>query len=84
VRRDRAANNALWTIANNRLIHDPRTRDFADKRHQQGDSRKDTLRILKRYIARETFSIIRAECRSPSSALWRRHQRFWWQDVLRG
>jgi transposase len=81
---DRAANSALWTIANNRMIHDPRTRDFADKRHQQGDSRKDTLRVLKRYIARETFSIIRAECRSPSSALWRRHQRFWWQDVLRG
>jgi transposase len=57
---DRAANSALWTIANNRMIHDPRTRDFAAKRHQQGDSRKDTLRVLKRYIARETFSIIRA------------------------
>ena len=42
------------------MIHSPRTRDFADKRHQQGDSRKDTLRVLKRYIARETFSIIRA------------------------
>jgi transposase len=57
---DRAANNALWTIANNRMIHDPRTRDFAERRRQQGDSRKDTLRVLKRYIARETFSIIRA------------------------
>lgn len=57
---DRAANNALWTIANNRMIHDPRTREFADKRHQQGDSRKDTLRVLKRYIARETYNIIRA------------------------
>ena len=42
------------------MIHDPRTREFADKRHQQGDSRKDTLRVLKRYIARETFAIIRA------------------------
>jgi transposase len=57
---DRAANSALWTIANNRMIHDPRTREFADQRHQQGASRKDTLRVLKRYIARETFSIIRA------------------------
>jgi transposase len=27
---DRAANNALWTIANNRMIHDVRTRDFAE------------------------------------------------------
>ena len=55
---DRQANNALWTIANNRMIHDERTREFAAKRRQSGDSRKDTLRVLKRYIARETFSII--------------------------
>lgn len=57
---DRQANNALWTIANNRMIHDQRTRDFADRRRHAGDSRKDTLRVLKRYIARETFAIIRA------------------------
>jgi transposase len=56
---DRAANNALWTIANNRMIHDARTREFAEKRRGTGDSRKDTLRVLKRYIARETFAIIR-------------------------
>ena len=56
---DRAANNALWTIANNRMIHDPRTRDFAARRKTTGDSRNDTLRVLKRYIARETFSLIR-------------------------
>ncbi len=55
---DRQANNALWTIANNRMIHDQRTREFADRRRQQGDSRKDTLGVLKRYIARETFNII--------------------------
>ena len=57
---NRAANNALWTIANNRMIHDSRTQEFADIRRQQGDSRRDTLRVLKRYIARETFAIIRA------------------------
>ena len=56
---DRAANNALWTIANNRMIHDPRTRDFAARRKTTGDSRNDTLRVLKRYIARETFALIR-------------------------
>lgn len=55
---DRAANNALWTIANNRMIHDQRTRDFAERRRSQGGSRKDTLRVLKRYVARETFTII--------------------------
>jgi transposase len=50
---DRAANNALWTIANNRLIHDPATREFAAKRRLQGDNRNEILRILKRYITRE-------------------------------
>jgi hypothetical protein len=55
---DRDANNALWTIANNRLIHDPRRRAYADKRTAQGDTRKDTLRMLKRYIAREVFGLI--------------------------
>ena len=61
---DRAANNALWTIANNRMIHDQRTRAFAERRRGQGDSRKDTLRVLKRYIARETFTIICAALRA--------------------
>ena len=60
---DRAANNALWTIANNRMIHDPRTREFAARRKAGGDSRNDTLRVLKRYIARETFALIRQALR---------------------
>ena len=64
---DRAANNALWTIANNRMIHDARTREFAERRRQLGDSRKDTLRVLKRYIARETFAIIRTALRAESA-----------------
>lgn len=42
------------------MIHDQRAREFADRRRQSGDSRKDTLRVLKRYIASETFNIIRA------------------------
>lgn len=64
---DRAANSALWTIANNRMIHDQRTREFAERRREQGDSRKDTLRVLKRYIARETFAIIRAALRAEQT-----------------
>lgn len=60
---DRAANNALWTIANNRMIHDARTRAFTERRRTTGDGRNDTLRVLKRYIARETFAIIRAALR---------------------
>ncbi len=55
---DRAANTALWTIANIRLIHDPRTRAYAERRTGLGNSRKEILRILKRYIVRELFPII--------------------------
>lgn len=64
---DRAANNALWTIANNRMIHDERTREFAAKRKATGDSRNDTLRVLKRYIARETFTLIRDALRQENA-----------------
>ncbi|MDP9411293.1 MAG: transposase, partial [Actinomycetota bacterium] len=67
---DRTANNALWTIAHVRLVHDPRTRAYSQKRRARGDSRKDILRVLKRYIAREVFTIIMAAFngRSPQPA----------------
>jgi hypothetical protein len=41
------------------MIHDARTREFAARRKTTGDNRNDTLRVLKRYIARETFALIR-------------------------
>ena len=49
------------------MIHDPRTREFAKRRSQHGDSRNDTLRVLKRYIARETFAIIRDALRDEQA-----------------
>jgi len=55
---DRAANTALWMIAHVRLVHDPRTRDYAAKRTTTGNSRKEIIRLLKRYIARELFPLI--------------------------
>ena len=55
---DRAANSALWTIANNRLMHDPRSRAYAAKRTVQGNSRKEILRCLKRALARELYPLI--------------------------
>jgi transposase len=62
---DRAANSALWTIATNRLIHDPRTRTYAERRTATGSSRKEILRLLKRYIAREVFTEIRCALTPP-------------------
>lgn len=50
---DRAANHALWTVALVRLSHDPRTRTYMARRTAEGLSRRDVMRCLKRYIARE-------------------------------
>jgi transposase len=64
---DRAANSALWMIAHVRLVHDPRSRDYAAKRTAAGNSRKEIIRLLKRYIARELFPLI-IEALTPPDA----------------
>lgn len=51
---DRQANRALHTIAIVRLATCERTRAYAQRRTTEGLSKKDTIRCLKRYIARET------------------------------
>ena len=52
---DRAASNALWVIAHVRTISDPRTRAFVAKRTATGNSRREIMRMLQRYIARELY-----------------------------
>lgn len=65
---DRHANQALWIIAHVRLVHDERTRRYSDKRTALGDSRKEIIRRLKRYIAREVYGILtEALARPPSN-----------------
>jgi transposase len=55
---DRQANNALWTIAMVRLSCDPDTRAYAERRTKEGLSRRDIVRCLKRYIARQLFPLV--------------------------
>lgn len=55
---DRDANHALWRIAMVRLSHDPRTRAYAYKRTKEGLSKKETIRCLKRAIAREVYRLL--------------------------
>ncbi len=64
---DRQANSALWTIAMTRLAHDPRTKAYLARRTAEGKTKKEIIRCLKRYIAREIY---KALCRSqrPSRA----------------
>ena len=52
---DRTANQALWRIALVRMAHDPETRTYVDKRTEQGLSKREIIRCLKRYIARQVF-----------------------------
>jgi hypothetical protein len=65
---DRSANTALWIIAPVRLMHDPGTRAYAARRTTLGDSRKDILRRLQRYISRELYPIITASLAPTTTA----------------
>jgi transposase len=58
---DRQANAALHTIALTRLAHDPQTRDYAARRRGEGLATRDILRCLKRLIARELYTALRAD-----------------------
>ena len=55
---DRQANNAIWRIAMVRLRHDERTIAYAARRTAQGKSRREIIRCLKRYIAREIHQLL--------------------------
>ena len=55
---NRQANHALWRIAMVRLATCPRTRAYAQRRQTEGKSRREIIRCLKRYIAREVFALL--------------------------
>ncbi|MFJ3939495.1 IS110 family RNA-guided transposase [Streptomyces parvus] len=50
---DRAANNALHTIVLTRMRYDERTRAYVERRTKEGLNKKDIMRCLKRFVARE-------------------------------
>ncbi|MBU3871329.1 IS110 family transposase, partial [Streptomyces sp. 4503] len=53
-----AANHALHTIVLCRLRWDDRTRTYMERRTQQGLSKKDIMRCLKRHVAREVYRVL--------------------------
>jgi transposase len=63
---DRAANAALYRIVLCRLRWDPTTRDYVERRTKQGRTKPEIIRCLKRYIAREVFTAIRADLSPPT------------------
>ncbi len=52
---DRQANSALWHIVITRMVCDERTRTYISRRLEQGRTKKEAIRCLKRYIAREIY-----------------------------
>ncbi len=55
---DRQANAALYRIVVVRLRHDCRTKAYMLRRTGEGMSKTEVIRCLKRYVAREVFSVL--------------------------
>ena len=55
---DRQANAALYRVVLSRLRWDPRTQDYLRRRLTQGKTRREIIRCLKRYIAREIYRLL--------------------------
>jgi transposase len=58
---NREANHALWRIVITRMSAHPATRAYAGRRAKEGLSKKEILRCLKRYVAREVYHHLRAD-----------------------
>ena len=55
---DRHANAALWRIVLVRMSNDQATRDYVRRRTQEGKSKPEIMRCLKRYVAREIYNAL--------------------------
>jgi transposase len=57
---DRQLNRALHTIVVSRRKHDPATIAYVERRRAEGKSVRETIRCLKRYLARHLFRLLEA------------------------
>ena len=55
---DRQANSALWRIVLVRMGSDPTTKAYVERRTKEGLSKREIMRCLKRYVAREVFPLL--------------------------
>jgi transposase len=56
---DRQANHALWRIVFTRTGSDAATRVYVKRRTEEGKSKAEIIRCLKRYVAREIYPYLR-------------------------
>jgi transposase len=55
---DRQANSALHTVAIVRMSHDEKTKKYVARRISEGKTKREAIRCLKRYIARDLYRIL--------------------------
>ena len=55
---NREANRALYMICLARMRRDLRTQEYVSRRTQEGKSKREIIRCLKRYIAREVYRVL--------------------------
>ena len=58
---DRQANAALWRIVITRMSNEPRTRAYVTRRSEEGLTKGEIIRVLKRYVAREVYPLLRRD-----------------------
>lgn len=63
---NREANRALYMICLSRMRRDLRTQEYVARRTQEGKSKREIIRCLKRYIAREVYRVL-ISCGTDSS-----------------
>ena len=65
---DRAANSAIHLVVINRLRwHEP-TRTYLERRTQEGKTKKEIIRCLKRAVVRELYRALQADLQQPLDA----------------
>lgn len=55
---DRQLNRTLHVIVLSRLRYDDRTRTYADRRTSEGKTRREVIRCLKGYVARDIYRLL--------------------------
>jgi transposase len=65
---NRDANRALYMICLSRMRRDRRTQDYVARRTKEGKSKREIIRCLKRYVAREVYRVLIRTISESSSA----------------
>ena len=63
---NREANRALYMVCLARMRRDTRTQEYVARRTAEGKSKREIIRCLKRYVAREVYRVL-VSCGSRSS-----------------